>query len=410
MKATSLIARRYLTSKKHISLISTLTMISVSGVTLGTALLIIVLSVFNGFFDVVKSLLLAHDPDIRIESTGGRAFNITDEDFDEIGEIPEIVNLSRYVEGKTIISYRGDRHRVVNVKGVETRPFRQLANLDETITSGKLDFDVQNQKPGILIGQELALELGLDVGQEVVLMSAAGMQKALTQFSGPRAFVFDVRGVYHMKQITASSVIFLDLSAGQRLFNFRGTITGIDINLEDHQQADQVKEQLEATLGGDFNIRTWYDLQKPLYDVMNLEKWGAYLILMIIILVAILNIIGSLTMIVIQKTRDIGILRSIGFKKSDIRNIFLKQGFYIGLTGCILGGSLGLLLSWLQQTYGLVKLAGAEAFIITAYPVSIAWTDVALVLGGSLVLCVIASLYPSSRASKIESAEAVRYE
>ncbi|MEX0929939.1 MAG: FtsX-like permease family protein, partial [Balneolales bacterium] len=261
-------------------------------------------------------------------------------------------------------------------------------------------------EPQLVAGQGL----GLEVGQEVVLMSAAGMQKALTQFSGPRAFVFDIRGIYHMKQITESSVIFLDLAAGQRLFNNRGTITGIDINLEDHQQADRIKEQLTAILGDGFNIRTWYDLQRPLYDVMNLEKWGAYLILMIIILVAILNIIGSLTMIVIQKTRDIGILRSYGFKKTDIRNIFLKQGSIIGLTGCVLGGSLGLLLSWLQKTYGLVELAGAESFIITAYPVSIIWTDVLLILSGSLILCVIASIYPASRASKIESAEAVRYE
>ncbi|MEX0929374.1 MAG: ABC transporter permease, partial [Balneolales bacterium] len=166
MKATSLIARRYLTSKKHISLISTLTIISVSGVTLGTALLIIVLSVFNGFFDVVKSLLLAHDPDIRIESTSGRAFHISEEDFDGLREIPEIIDLSRYVEGKTLISYRGERHSVVNVKGVESRPFRQLANLDETITDGFIDFDVENQKPAILIGRQLDFDLGLEVGRQ----------------------------------------------------------------------------------------------------------------------------------------------------------------------------------------------------------------------------------------------------
>lgn len=385
-------------------------MISVSGVTLGTALLIVVLSVFNGFFDVVKSLLLAHDPDIRIESTEGRDFQIPEQNVEEISAIPEILNLSRYVEGKAIISYRGDRHRVVNVKGVEATPFRQLANLDETITSGTVDFDVQNRTSGILIGEEITQELGLNVGQEVVLMSAAGMQKALTQFSGPRALAFDVRGVYHMMQITESSYIFMDLQAAQRLFNYRGAITGIDINLEDHQQADGVKEQIASIIGDGYNIRTWYDLQKPLYDVMSLEKWGAYLILMIIILVAVLNIIGSLTMIVIQKTRDIGILRSYGFRKSDIRNIFLKQGFYIGLTGCILGGALGLGLSWLQQTYELVKLAGAESFIITAYPVDIVWTDVVLILGGSLILCVLASIYPSKRASRIDSAEAVRYE
>src|SRR5699024_2740751 len=155
-------------------------------------------------------------------------------------------------------------------------------------------------------------------------------------------------------------------------------------------------------------VSTWYDLQKPLYDVMYLEKWGSYLILMIIVLVAVLNIVGSLTMIVIQKQRDIGVLLTMGYKPADIRNIFMKQGFYIGLIGCGMGGTIGLLLSWLQQEYGLIKLS--SAFIIEAYPSNIHLFDVSIILAGSLLLCLAASSYPAKRASTVEPADAVQYE
>jgi lipoprotein-releasing system permease protein len=141
---------------------------------------------------------------------------------------------------------------------------------------------------------------------------------------------------------------------------------------------------------------------------MYLEKWGSYFVLMIIVLVAVLNIVGSLTMIVIQKNRDIGVLLTMGHTPAQIKRIFITQGLYIGLIGCVLGGSLGLLLSWLQQQYGLIKLS--SAFLINAYPVSIHALDVGIVLLGSLILCLLASWYPARRAAQVEPADAVRYE
>ena len=141
---------------------------------------------------------------------------------------------------------------------------------------------------------------------------------------------------------------------------------------------------------------------------MYLEKWSSYVILMIIVLVAVLNIIGSLTMIVIQKNRDIGVLLTMGFTPADIKNIFIRQGLYIGLIGCFIGGGMGLLLSWLQKEYGLIKLS--SAFIIDAYPASINIGDVSIILAGSLILCLLASWYPARRASKVEPADAIRYD
>ncbi len=411
MKATSLIARRYLFSRKHISLVSTLTIISICGVTIGTGLLIIVLSVFNGFFDVIKSVLLAQDPDIRIEHSTGRAFSWDEAQMEQLLDHEEITIATQFVEGKSIVVREGaDSDNVVVVRGVEPAYFDRLTEIRDAVSRGSLDLEVRNNQPGVLIPGRLSGRLRTEVGQSVSILSAAGMQRALTQFTGPRGFNFEVRGVYSIEHLQDEPVVYIDLGAGQRLFDMRGEISGIDIKLRDHNRADAVKASLSDMFGDEYSVQTWYDLQRPLYEVMDLEKWGAYFILMIIVLVAVLNIIGSLTMVVLQKTRDIGILRSYGFTSRDIRSIFLKQGLYIGFIGCGLGGALGLGLSWLQDTYGMVKLAGAEAFIIQAYPVQIIWTDVALVLTGSMILCLLASWYPARRAASVEPADAVRYE
>lgn len=424
MKSTGFIARRYLFSKKHISLISTLTMISITGVTIGTALLIVVLSVFNGFFEVIKGFLLNNDPDVRIEAADGQPFFYKQQQQAEVegipvvndsliniagfSQIPEVTGSSAYIAGKALLTAGQRRDQVVSIKGINAESFRALNNLEENITRGDFDLSVQGGRPGLLITQQLLTDLALNVGDEIALLSAQGMRKSLTQFSMPRMYRFRITGAYSLTQIVDNPAIYIDIKAAQRLFNYRNTISGIDLRLQNNEQADAVKAQLSAELGDKYKISTWYDLQKPLYDVMYLEKWGSYLVLMIIVLVAVLNIVGSLTMIVIQKNRDIGVLLTMGYTPKKIKQIFIKQGLYIGLIGCGLGGSLGLLLSWLQQQYGLIELS--SAFLISAYPVSIHALDVAIILSGSLVLCLLASWYPAKRAASVQPADAVRYE
>jgi lipoprotein-releasing system permease protein len=425
MKTTGFIARRYLFSKKHVSLISTLTIISVTGVTIGTALLIVVLSVFNGFFDVIKGLLLNNDPDIRIESAEGQPFVYSQDLRNELGvkqssnggamdtpgfqEIPEITVISPYIEGKALLTAGQDRDQVVNIRGIDPESYNRLNGLENNLTEGELNLGVENKRPGLIMSSRLLTQMNLNLGQEVALLSAKGMRKSLTQFSVPRTFRFEIRGIYSFTQIIDNPAVYIDIRAAQRLFEYRNTISGIDLRLQDNEQADAVKEKLESRFEkGKYKISTWYDLQKPLYDVMYLEKWGAYIVLMIIVLVAVLNIVGSLTMIVIQKNRDIGVLLTVGYTPAHIKQIFVKQGLYIGLIGCVLGGGIGLFFSWLQQQYGLIKLS--NAFIINAYPVSIESLDVAIILAGSLLLCLLASWYPANRAATIEPADAVRFE
>lgn len=410
MNISTLIARRYLFSKKRVTLVSALTIISISGVTLGTALLIIVLSVFNGFFDLVKSMMRAQDPDIRIESATGRDLLLDEEQLNAIEAMDEVTVVSPYVEGKAIVTRPDGQYSVAVVRGIDPEIFPAFFELETYFDGRPFDLSLQQGRPGVLLSRNQMNDLGLESGADLRLLSAQSIQRSLTHFSGPRVFRFDVRGYYNLTQQNQQSVLYMDKRAAQRLFNLRNVISGVDILLTDHMMAEELKPELLQLLGDEVQVKTWYDLQKPLYDVMNLEKWGAYIILTMIVLVAVLNIIGSLTMIVIQKTRDIAMLRSMGFTVADIRRVFLKQGFMIGLIGCGLGGSAGLLLTWMQEKFGLVKLAGSESFIINAYPVQLLFTDVALVLSVSLVLCLLASWYPAARASKVEISSALRYE
>jgi len=185
----------------------------------------------------------------------------------------------------------------------------------------------------------------------------------------------------------------------------------VELRLDDIDRSNRVQRALQTTLDSDrFEVLTWYDLQRSLYDVMQLEKWGATLILFLIVIVAAFNIVGSLTMIVIEKQRDVGVLQAMGVSRKDIRRIFLLEGGLIGAAGIGAGFVLGLTLAWLQDAYGLVPLAGAEAFLIDAYPIAVQASDLLLIGGGALLLCLLAAVYPAARASAVAPARAVQVE
>lgn len=408
MNIIRFISRRYLFSRKHISLISVLTSISIAGITLGTALLIIILSVFNGFFDVIRGFLLSFDPDIRIEMNEVNAMPFDPDLIDQIQNHPEVIQVAPYVEGKAMLISEDNQNDVVIVRGIERSSHIRISDLEQSVQNGVFDLSVQDGQPGLVISSTISNQYGLESGDEIALLSSAGMRRAITQFSAPRVSRFQVRGSYNIQQIIDDDITYINLEAAQRLFNMRNEITGLDLQLVDTDNAQNVKQDLQKMLGPDYRLQTWYDLQKPLYDVMYLEKWGSYFILMIIVLVAALNIVGSLTMIVIQKKKDIGVLISMGMTSKKIKQIFISQGIQIGLIGCGIGGVLGVLTAWIQQEYGLVKLT--SSFIIDAYPVSIQPLDIALVVGGSLILCLAASWYPATRAAQVQPADAVRGE
>lgn len=383
-------------------------MISIIGVTIGTALLIVVLSVFNGFYDVIRGILLTNDPDIRIESAAENSIQANADFLNNLTDISEITAITPYVTGKSMLAFKDQANEVVTVRGIEKESFIRVNDLKNSISTGVFDLSVQNGRPGIIIGEQLRSRFRLTINDEIALLSSSGMRRALTQFSVPRVNRYQLRGTFFTQQILPDDIVYIDLEAAQILFNMRNRVSGFDIRLDSPDHAEAVKIKLQRLLGEEYNVMSWYDLQKSLYDVMYLEKWISYFVLMLIVIVAVLNIVGSLTMIVIQKRRDIGILLSMGMTPTSIKKIFRLQGLYIGLIGCLIGGALGLLLSWAQLEFGIVSLS--SAFIIDAYPVSINISDIIIVLTGSMVLCITAGWYPSVRAASIAPADVVRSE
>ena len=409
------IARRYLRSGR--SLVSKITAISVTGVAVGVAALIVVLSVMNGFFLFVRDMLVSFDPHVRIISVEAEGLSQPDSLVSWASAMEGVISAAPYVEGKALLApdVVADVNKVVIVRGVEAGGSPEMQAAVERTGYGSFDLERRAGRPGIVIGRALGDRLALTPGgggldpSRVSLLSAASIERLLTTPVGASpGLPFDVRGLYELQAVFDENYVFVSLSDAQRLFRMGRRVSGIDLRLQDLELAERVKQQLQQRLlDGPYEVKTWYDLQKSLYDVMRLEKWGASLILGLIVLVAAFNIVGSLTMIVIQKRRDVGVLRAMGATRADIRRIFLAEGLLIGAIGSGAGLLFGLGLSLLQARFGLIKLSTEDSFLIDAYPVAIQAGDVAIIAAMALVLCVSASIYPAWRAASIEPSQAV---
>lgn len=415
-----LIARRYLISRKQVSLISVITGISVVGVALGVAALVVVLSVMNGFYDFVRDLLVSLDPHVRIVAEGeGRGMEAAEELMAVALSLPNVVDAAPYVEGKALLLHEGaaDVNKVVIVRGVNPEMLAGVSNVTRQTGFGSFELARREGLPGIVLGMSLGQRLGLLPGggdmpaSEVTLLSAPAIERLFTSVFGAPGSRFAVRGLFEMEDVYDESHVFISIDEAQRLFRLGDRVTGVELRLDDLQHADEVKRLLQARLDADrFEVLTWYDLQKSLYDVMRLEKWGASLILVLIIVVAAFNIVGSLTMVVIEKRRDIGVLQAMGVSRKDVRRIFLLEGLLIGTVGTGIGLGVGLTLALLQKYFELVPLAGADSFMIDAYPVAVQWLDLVLVGLVAMGLCVLAALYPAARAAAVLPARAVHVE
>lgn len=414
------IAARYLTGRRSFSLIRKITGISVAGVALGVAALIIVLSVMNGFFTFVRDMLVSFDPHVRIVSAEGRDMAGADTLLALAVDIPGVVSASAYVEGKALLLHEGssEYNKVVIVRGVEADQSPEMAEAVASTGFGQFSMERRAGRPGIVIGRRLGERLvltpagGANPASRVALLSAIGIERMITRPIGASpAASFEVRGLYGMQTASDESYVFVDLSEAQRLFRTGGKVTGIDIRIADIDESQEVRDAIARRLDPDrYQVLTWYDLKKSLYEVMLLEKWGAMAILLLIVIVAAFNIVGSLTMIVIEKQRDVGVLRAMGVSRRSIRQIFLAEGFFIGLAGSGIGLVLGLGASIVQRDFGLVPLRGAESFLIESWPVAIQAGDVIIISGLALALCVLAAVYPAWRAAAILPARAVNLE
>ncbi len=410
MKFESFISKRYLISKHKINFISIISFISVAGITIGVAALIVVLSVFNGFGSLVTSFLINFDPHVRIEITSPEGFGKQQELKSAIQSIPDVNKFAPYVDGKVLAYHKGNI-QVINLKGISEKTGNDIYGINKSMLYGKYDFSDSQGFPGIILGLTLADKLESLIGDTVTIVSPVGIEKTITQFSMPKTQRFIVRGIYSSNNNDYdASYIFSSLRAAQNLFGYNNRIQGYDIRLNNIDQSPEVKKQLESKLNTNyFSVSTWYDFHRELYKMMTIERWAAYIILCLIVAVATFNILGSLSMSVIEKTRDIGILRSMGVTEKSVLKIFMYEGLLIGVVGTLAGLLLGYFICFLQLKFNIYPLDPTQ-YKIDSLPLQLRLTDFFFVTGASMLLSFLASLFPAKRAAKVNPLEAIKWE
>lgn len=402
------IAKRYLRSKRKLNFITIISILSTAGIAIGVAALIIVLSVFNGFGSIVSSILVSFDPHVRITITDEKGLNKLDDVEKILSSSKEINSFYSFVEGKVIL-LNNKTYEIINLKGIQNIENNDWG-VSSKIISGKFD-PGSNSTNKIILGLPLALRLSARVGDTITVTSAYNIEKTITTLSIPQTKRYIVSGIFEsLNRDYDVSYAFTSVQSAQKLFGLRNQISGYDIRLNDFNSSDDAKEEIESAIDTKFfAVDTWYDLHKELYNVMLIERWSAYILLCLIIAVATFNIFASLTMTVIEKKKDIGVLRSMGVTKKSVLRIFMFEGILVGIIGTIVGVLIGLVVCWLQIAYNFYPLDPSK-YIISALPVEIRAFDIFAISAMALLLAFSASLYPAKRAANTIIIDSIKYE
>ena len=379
------IARRYVFSKKSTNAINVISAISVVGVAVGTMALVIVLSVFNGFHDLVASFFTNFDPQIELVPTQGKTAPADDPVLDQVRQMPQ-VNVSTDVLEDQGLAVYGDRQQMVTVMGVDDN-FTQLTNISD-ILYGDGEFTLQAANlfyaiPGIRLAQDMGLGARFD---GYLKLYAPVRRGQITDLEDPSdGFVVDslispgVVFAVNQAKYDRDHVI-CSIGFARRLFDQDGMLSSLQIRLKPGSDLGAVKKQMREIAGSKYRVLDRFEQQSDTFNIMQIEKVLAYVFLTFILMVACFNIISSLSMLIIDKKADAATLRNLGATDRQIRSIFLFEGRIISAIGAVVGILLGLLLCWLQQEFGLVHMGdSAGSFVVNAYPVSVHYDDVAIV-------------------------------
>ena len=401
MRLPFYIARRYLFSKKSHNAINVISGVSVCGVALATLALVCTLSVFNGFQDLVKTMFTAFDPELKITSVAGKVFDAEDERIKAIQAMPEVEILSKSLPDNAMVQYKG-RQAMVVIKGVEDN-FNQLTAIDSILYGrGELvlhDEVVEYAIPGI----ELISVLGTGIRFLDPLEVYAPKRGVKVNVANPSSgFYMDY---LHSSGLTFAvnqqkydaSYILTSLDFARNLFQYDTEVSSVELKLRPGTNVDRVKDKISKVLDKDFLIQDRYEQQMDTYRIMEVEKLISYLFLSFILLIACFNVIGSLSMLILDKRDDVVTLRNLGADNQLIFRIFLLEGCLISFIGALVGVVLGLILCLVQQEFGIISLGSGDsagAFVVDAYPVSVHLSDVILVLVTVLVVGFLSVLYP----------------
>lgn len=398
------IARRYLLSKKSHNAINVISAISVCGVALATLALVCTLSVFNGFQDLVTTFFTAFDPQLKITAVRGKVFDGQDKRVLQLKKMPDVEVYSESLEDNVMVQYQG-RQAMAVVKGVEDN-FDQLTPID-SILFGRGDLLLHDEVVDYAIpGIQLLSTLGSGIRFLDPLEIYAPRRGTKVNMANPStAFVtgnlFSSGLVFAVNQEKYdASYILTSIDFARRLFQYTTEVSAINLKLKAGADTDAVKKHIQDLLGDDFLVQDRYEQQADTYRIMEIEKLISYLFLTFILMIACFNVIGSLSMLIIDKRDDVVTLRNLGASDRQIVRIFLFEGRMISFFGAFAGVVLGLLLCWLQQEYGLIALGSSGSFVVDAYPVSVHASDVLLIFITVLLIGFLSVWYPVRFLSK----------
>lgn len=389
------IAKRYLFSKKSHNAINIISGVSASGVAIGTMALVCVLSVFNGFESLISDMFSSFDPDLKITLTQGKTFDVNSKEFKELRKNKSVAYFSEVVEENALLRFK-DKQMPAVVKGVSD-DFEQMTRIDSIMYDGNFilyDGAFQRAVPGV--GVAGILGLGAHFIDPLYIYapkrtSKINLLRPENSFNQIGTFV---SGIFSVKQLQYDDhYVLVSIGLARDLFEYeKSTVSAVELKLNDGVDKEQVQKQIKTLLGDRFQVRNRYEQQESFFKIMKIEKWITYLILCFILLIASFNIIGSLSMLIIDKKADIQTLRNLGANDGLIKRIFLFEGWLISGVGALAGIGLGAILCLLQEYFGLLKLG--TGYVVDAYPVVTKPMDMFLVFVTVLIMGFLAAYYP----------------
>ena len=399
------IARRYLFSKKSTHVINVISSISVIGVAVATMALVIVLSVFNGFHDLVASLFTSFDPQLKVVPVEGKTAPADDPILTKIRLLPQVDVVTETVEDQALAIYN-DHQAMVKIKGVDDN-FAELSHITDILYGdGSFSLHAANLEYGT-VGIRLAQNLGIGAQWDGFLKIYAPKKEGQLDMTNPGdGFVADSLNspgvLFAVKQAKYDkNYIITSISFARNLFGQQGMLSDLELRLKPGSNLDAVKAEMQQIAGNKYKVLDRFEQQEDTFKIMSIEKMIAYIFLTFILVVACFNIIGSLSMLIIDKKNDVVTLRNLGANDKQITRVFLFEGRMIAVIGAVIGIGLGLLLCFLQQQYGFVRLGDSEgSFIVDAYPVSVHYSDVAIIFVTVIAVGWLAVWYPVRALSK----------
>ncbi len=394
MKLAFHIARRYLVSKKSVNVINLISGLSVLGVAVGTLALIVVLSAFNGIDSFIKGMLSSFDPDLKITAAVGKSFSPDAEEIQQALKLEGIASYVEVVEENALLQY-DTRQKYAIVKGVDEQ-YLSSSGMDSTLVDGK--FMLKNDRRLFtVIGQVVAADLGVGLSFITPIHVYFPKREQQGRIAVENAFNHDYlfpSGVFSVQQEIDANYLLVPIEFAREIFELDGRVTSLELKLKPGADSKMLQKELTVQLGSAYKVQDRYQQHEFLYKVMKSEKWTSFLILSFILVIASFNLLGSLTMIILDKKNDIHILESMGAGKQLIRRIFLFEGWMITASGAIVGLIAGVGLIWAQTRFELLKLPGAGAFAISAYPVKLELFDCLMTLVIVLSIGFLAAWYP----------------